>query len=76
MPNAVAPGGPGGLNFCRLFGHTRPFDTTTLRALYPDQAAFADRFVTAVDELEQGGFLLAPEAEMARAAARASDVGR
>ncbi len=76
LQNAVAPGGPGGLNFCRLFGHTRPFDPPTLRALYPDHATFVDRFVTAVDELERAGFLLAPEAETARAAARASDVGR
>jgi len=76
LQNAVAAGGPGGQNFCFLFGHTRPFDASTLRALYPDHATFVDRYVTAVDELERAGFLLTPEADTARAAARASNVGR
>ena len=76
LRNVVAPGGPGGLNFCRLFGHTIPFDGPTLRALYPDHAAFVDRYVAAVDALERDGYLLAPEAQTARAAARASRVGR
>jgi hypothetical protein len=66
LRNVVADGGPGGLNFCRLFGHTMPFDAETLGALHPNHAAFVERFVTAVDALEQAGYLLAPEAETAR----------
>jgi hypothetical protein len=63
-------------NFCFLFGNTQPFDAATLRSLYPTHEAFVSRFVAAVDALERDGYLLAPEAEAAREAARASGIGR
>jgi hypothetical protein len=53
-----------------------PFDAATLRSLYPNHEAFVDRFVDAVDALERDGYLLAPEAAQARAAARASGIAR
>jgi hypothetical protein len=74
--NSVAAGGAGGLNFCFLYGTTMPFDAATLRSLYPNHEAFVDRFVDAVDALERDGYLLAPEAAQARAAARASGIAR
>jgi hypothetical protein len=74
--NSVATGGPGGQNFCFLFGNTRPFDATTLAGLYPTHEAFVTRFVAAVDALERDGYLLAPEAAEARRAAAESGIGR
>jgi len=66
----------GGQNFCFLFGHTVPFDAATLSALYPSHDAFVKKFSAAVDALERGGYLLAPEARAARTAAAQSSVGR
>ena len=74
--NSVAAGGPGGQNFCFLFGNTRPFDDATLAELYPTHGAFVERFVRAVDALERDGYLLAPEAAEARRAAEASRIRR
>jgi hypothetical protein len=74
--NSVAAGGPGGQNFCFLFGNTRAFDDATLAELYPNHGAFVSRFVAAVDALERDGYLLAPEAEAAKRAAAQSGIGR
>jgi hypothetical protein len=74
--NDVASAAPGAQNFCFLFGHTTAFDAETLKALYPRHQAFVDRFTMAVDALEKAGYLLEPEAEQARQAARDSRVGR
>jgi hypothetical protein len=74
--NSVAAAAPGVQNFCFLFGNTIPFDAATLSALYPTHEAFVARFVAAVDALERDGYLLAPEADEARAAARESGIGR
>jgi hypothetical protein len=76
LPNAVAATAPGGLNFCRLYGNTKPFDDATLAGLYPTNEAYVSRFVAAVDQLERDGYLLGPEARAAREAARASAIGR
>jgi hypothetical protein len=74
--NSVAAAAPGGQNFCFLFGNTEPFDAETLADLYPTHEAFVARYVAAVDALERDGYLLAPEAEAARAAAEAAGIGR
>ena len=66
----------GGQNFCFLFGHTVPFDASTVTALYPSHDAFVKKFSAAVDALERDGYLLAPEARAARAAAQQSQVRR
>lgn len=74
--NSVASPQAGVQNFCFLFGNTEPFDSAKLGALYPTHEAFVTRFVAAVDALERASYLLAPEAEAAREAARASGIGR
>jgi len=73
--NDVANAAPGAQNFCFLFGHTVAFDAATLKSLYPTHQAFVDRFTKATDALEQAGYLLKPEADQARQAARSSHIG-
>lgn len=70
LPNAVATPVEGVQNFCRLFGRTVPFDDATLRRLYPTRGDFVDAHVAAVDALEREGYLLPPEAALAREAVR------
>ena len=74
--NDVAAAKPGAQNFCFLFGQTTPFDREKLASLYPSHEAFVKQFTAAVDALEKSGYLLGPEAEEARRAARASQIGR
>jgi hypothetical protein len=74
--NDVAKAAPGAQNFCFLFGRTVPFDKAKLASLYPSHDAFVKRFTAAVDALEKSGYLLQPEAEEARQAARASSIAR
>jgi hypothetical protein len=77
LANAVGGQAPaGGQNFCFLFGHTVPFESAALGALYPSNEAFVKRFNAAVDVLERDGYLLKPEAADARAAAALSKIGR
>jgi hypothetical protein len=70
----TAPGGA--RNFCFLFGRTRLFDEATVRSLYPTHDAFVKKYSAAVDALATQGYLLKPEADAARNAARDSKVGR
>jgi hypothetical protein len=74
--NDVAKPAPGAQNFCFLFGRTVPFEREKLASLYPSHDAFVKRFTAAVDALVKSGYLLAPEAEDARRAARESKIGR
>ena len=74
--NTVASPAPGTQNFCFLFGRTSPFDRATLASLYPTHDAFVTKFVAAVDALERDGYFLKPEADQARQAAAASQIGR
>ncbi|MEX2584055.1 MAG: alpha/beta hydrolase domain-containing protein [Gemmatimonadota bacterium] len=76
IPNTVETETPGVQNFCRLFGRTLPFDDATVRRLHSTHEAFVDRFVAAIDDLERDGYLLPPEAEAGRTAARESRVLR
>jgi hypothetical protein len=73
--NDVAQATPGGQNFCFLFGHTIAFDPARLASLYPSHQAFVDKFTRAVDALEREGYLMKPEADQAREAARDSHIG-
>ena len=73
--NQGASGSTGVRNFCFLFGHTVAFDRETLAFLYPSHDAFVTKFNDAVDQLEQDGYLLKPEADQARRAARESGIG-
>ena len=53
-----------GRNFCFLFGRTKPFDASALKALYPTHDAFVKKFVAATDALVTEGYLLKPEVEL------------
>ena len=53
-----------------------PFDQARLTSLYPSHQVFVDRFTKAVYALERDGYLLKPEADEARKAARDSHIGR
>jgi hypothetical protein len=74
--NEPAQATPGGPNFCFLYGNTIAFDGARLSSLYSSHDAFVARFTKAVDALESAGFLLKPEAEQARKAARDSAIGK
>ena len=74
--NDVAKAAPGAQNFCFLFGRTVPLEREKLASLYPSHDAFVKRFTAAVDALVKSGYLLVPEAEEARKAARESQIGR
>jgi hypothetical protein len=74
--NDVAEAKPGAQNFCFLFGTTVPFDRAKLASLYPSHEAFVRQFTAAVDALERAGYLLPPEADDARRAAKDSQIGR
>jgi len=74
--NAVAQAAQGAQNFCFLFGHTVPFDRATLAALYPTHESFVRKFKAAADALEQQGYWLKGEADLARQAAEDSHVGK
>ncbi len=73
--NQGATGSTGVRNFCFLFGHTVAFDREMLASLYPSHDAFVATFSAAVDRLEQDGYLLKPEADQAKRAARESGIG-
>jgi Alpha/beta hydrolase domain len=85
-PTAVVDGGantgaqetPTGAprNFCFLFGRTRIFDASTLKSLYPTHNAYVKQYIAAADALVKQGYLLKPEADAARKAARDSTIGR
>jgi hypothetical protein len=56
--------------FCRVFGHTQPFDAATLAELYPDGSAdYADAFEDATNRAVKAGVWLEPEAKNFKAAA-------
>jgi hypothetical protein len=74
--NDVGQATPGTQNFCFLFGNTVPFDAATLRSLYPGHDAYVKRFSAAADALVRDGYWLKPEADLAKAAAAASGIGR
>jgi hypothetical protein len=59
-----------GPTFCRLFGHSKPFDAATLAALYPNGSAdYVKAFDKAVDKAVKAGIWLRPEAEHFKTAA-------
>jgi hypothetical protein len=56
--------------FCRVFGHTRPFDATTLAELYPNGSDdYVKAFEQAADKAVKQGIWLEPEAENFKQAA-------
>lgn len=56
--------------FCRVFGHTYPFDAETLAELYPNGSAdYVAAFEKAADQAVEDGIWLEPEAENFKQAA-------
>ena len=72
LSGVPSPGSPG---FCIFFGSTTAFDAARLAQLYPDHDAYVTKYSAAVDRLVAAGFILGPDAEAAKAAARATTVG-
>lgn len=63
-------------DFCRVFGHSRPFDAATLARLYPggsDEYALA--FVKSANKAVEDGVWLEPEAKNFKQAARSITFG-
>jgi hypothetical protein len=76
VPIATLSGELPGFSLCSLFGTTAPFDAATLAALYPDHNAYVAFFNAATDQAVRAGFILQPDAELMKAAAAASDIGK
>jgi len=72
LSGSPSPGSPG---YCIFFGSTTPFDAATLARLYPDHNAYVTAYDAAVDRLLAAGFILPPDADAAKSAARATNVG-
>jgi hypothetical protein len=65
-----------GQTFCRLFGHTIPFDAATLAELYPaGEAEYVEQFEKSAEETVEAGFWLQEEADKFNAAAREISFG-
>jgi Alpha/beta hydrolase domain len=65
--------GPG---FCRLYGSYEPFDSATLRAMYPNHAMYVSQGVDVTLDNLSAGFLVMEDAIASIRAAAQSDVGR
>jgi hypothetical protein len=77
VPIATLSGdGDGASLLAALFGHTAPFDAGKLTALYPDHEAYVSAFETATERAVRAGFILPPDAELMKAAAAGSAIGR
>jgi len=63
-------------DFCRVFGHTRPFDAATLARLYPNGSSdYIPAFEEAADQAVEAGVWLEPEATNFTAAAGTINLG-
>jgi hypothetical protein len=63
-------------DFCRVFGHTEPFDAATLAKLYPKgKAQYVDQFDKSADQAVKAGIWLEREAANFKAAARQVSFG-
>jgi hypothetical protein len=76
VPIATLSGELPALSLCSLFGHTVPFDSATLAALYPTHAAYVTSVESATDQAVQAGFILAPDAALIKEAAATSTIGQ
>jgi hypothetical protein len=65
-----------GPDFCRVFGHTKPFDAATLKKLYPGgKADYVAAFDASADHAVKAGVWLEPEAKNYKAAAQQVSFG-
>lgn len=76
VPIATHSGlGQMGAGFCGIFGTTKLFDAEKLAALYSTHADYVSKVNAATESAEAAGYLLAPDAELIRAAAARSTIG-
>lgn len=61
---------------CSLFGHTTPFSSKELEALYPTHDDYVTKVTDSADAAREAGFLLEPEAQAMIAEAGAAPVPR
>jgi hypothetical protein len=77
VPLATFSGAPqSGSILCALFGSTTPFDDAKLAALYPTQEAYVSAFHAATDAAVEAGFIRPADAELMKAAAEETEVGK
>ncbi len=62
------------VDFCFLSGTTELFDTATLSSLYSSNASYRAAVNNSADDAVEKGFLLAPDAELIKASAAATDL--
>jgi hypothetical protein len=76
LVNPAAPTAPPVFqSFCRLFGRTIEFSPADLAARYPSHDGYVEDYVRAANQAVRAGFLLAPDAQVLKAVAAASDIG-
>lgn len=66
--------GQGGAGLCFLFGTTELFDATQRATLYPSHDIYVNAVSASVDAAVEQGFLLQPDGELIKAAARESEI--
>lgn len=68
-------GQPGDDLFCALYGTTRLFSRRLLRSLYSDHQTYVKAVSDSVDAAVSLGYLLAPDGDLIKRSAQASDIG-
>lgn len=76
VPTATNTGMNTGDAFCRLYGSHEPFDTATLRRLYPTHDAYMQAVRKVVEQNLADGYILPADAEETLAQAAGSGIGR
>lgn len=74
-PIATLSGGGQSGQFCALFGTTTPFDSTTLKALYPKHSKYVTAVKKSKNAAVKAGFLLKVDATAITSAASKSSIG-
>ena len=75
-PIATLSGGGQSGVFCNLFGTTTPFDSTTLKALYPKHSTYVTAVKKSKNAAVKAGFLLKVDAAAISTAASKSSIGK
>ncbi len=75
-PIATLTGGGQSGPFCALFGRTIPFDSTTLKGLYPKHSTYVTAVKKSKNAAVKAGFLLKVDATAITSAASTSTIGK
>lgn len=75
VPIGTNTGVNSGSGFCVLFGSHEPFDTATLRALYPTRQAYVDAVAASARENLRLGFIVQQDADAYIQAAQTANIG-